>query len=163
MKKIELGQTITILANLGVIASLIFVGVQVRQEAAATRSATVLQLKDSWVQLNLVSATSVELADAFHSVGEQGWNGASYRDRAFLEGFYRTLFHNWSNAYYQYQNGTLDETQWEAYLREAGWNAENPVVRQIWSEWGQVYDDSFRSLMDDLIAEVELEASLSTD
>ncbi len=52
MKKIDLGQTIAIFANLGVIASLIFVGVQVQQGATATRSATVLQLKDSWVQLN---------------------------------------------------------------------------------------------------------------
>jgi hypothetical protein len=47
MKKIDLGQTIAILANVGVIASLIFVGVQVQQGATATRSATVLQLKDS--------------------------------------------------------------------------------------------------------------------
>ena len=36
MKKIDLGQTITVLANLGVIASLVFLGLQVRQEAAAS-------------------------------------------------------------------------------------------------------------------------------
>jgi hypothetical protein len=156
MKKIDFGQKITILANIGVIASLIFVGVQIRQEAAATRSATVLQLKDSWVQLNLVQATSVELADAFESVEERGWSGASYQDQIFLEGFFRTLLHNWSNAYYQYQNGTLDETQWGAYLREARWNAASPMVRQIWSEWNHVYDDSFRNLMDDLIAETSV-------
>lgn len=156
MKKIDFGQMITALANVGVIASLIFVGVQVRQQAAATRSATMLQLKDSWVQLNLASATSVELADAFQSVEEQGWSGASYADRFMLEGLYRTLFHNWSNAYYQYQNGTLDETQWRAYLREARWNAENPVVRQIWSDWNHVYDDRFRGLMDGLISDTSV-------
>ncbi len=95
MKKIDLGQTIAILANLGVVASLIFVGVQVQQGAIATRSATVLQLKDSWVQLNLAAATSVELAEAFRSVEMQGWDDADYVSKELVGGFYRTLIHNW--------------------------------------------------------------------
>ena len=159
MKKIDLGQTIAILANVGVIASLIFVGVQVQQGAIATRSATVLQLKDSWVQLNLASATSVELAEAFQSVETQGWNDADYVSKVLIASFYRTLFHIWSNAYYQYQNGTLEEEQWASYLREAEANAKNPAARQIWSDWNHVYDDSFRRLMDDLIAESNLESN----
>ncbi len=95
MKKIDLGQTIAILANLGVIASLLFVGVQVQQGATATRSATVLQLKDSWVQLNLAAATSVELAEAFRSVETQGWSDADYIAKELVGAFYRTLIHNW--------------------------------------------------------------------
>ena len=153
MKKIDLGQTIAILANLGVIASLIFVGVQVQQGALATRSATVLQLKDSWVQLNLASATSVELAEAFRSVETQGWNDADYIAKELVASFYRALFHNWSNAYYQYRNGTLDEDQWAPHLREAEASVQKPGMRDIWSGWGYVYDDPFRNLMDDLIAQ----------
>jgi len=38
----------------------------------ATRSATVLQLKGSWVQLNLALATSPELPNAFDIVEAQG-------------------------------------------------------------------------------------------
>jgi hypothetical protein len=152
-KKFDLGQIVAILANIGVIASLVFVGVQVQQGATATRSATVLQLKDAWVQLNLASATSVDLATAFQAINEKGWNGASFGEKELVTAFYRTLFHNWSNAYYQYQNETLDENQWGAYIREARWNVENPNVRLIWTEWNHVYDDSFRTLMDNLIAE----------
>jgi len=153
MKKIDLGQTIAIFANVGVIASLIFVGVQVQQGATATRSATVLQLKDSWVQLNLAAATSVELAEAFRSVETQGWNDADYIARNLVASFYRALLHNWSNAYYQYQNGTLDEEQWAPHLREAKASVKNAAMRELWSEWGYVYADSFRNLMDDLIAQ----------
>jgi len=158
MKKIELEQAIAIIANIGVIASLIFVGLQVQQEATASRSATVLQLKDSWVQLNLVAATSVELADAMEVMDTQGWNAASFQERTFVTGFFRTLFHNWSNAYYHYQNGTLDEIQWGAYLREAATALESPIIRQVWSEWNFVYDDSFRVLIDDLLTKVDMEA-----
>ncbi len=159
MKKIDLGQTIALLANVGVIASLIFVGVQVQQGAIATRSATVLQLKDSWVQLNLASATSVELAEAFQSVETQGWNDADYVSKVLIASFYRTLFHIWSNAYYQYQNGTLEDEQWASHLREAEAGVQNSAIRQVWSEWGYVYDDSFRNLMDDLIAQPAAESN----
>ncbi len=159
MKKIDLGQTIAILANLGVIASLIFVGVQVQQGALATRSATVLQLKDSWVQLNLASATSVELAEAFRSVDTQGWNDADYIAKNLVASFYRALFHNWSNAYYQYQNGTLEEEQWASHFREAEASVQNPAIRQVWSDWGYVYDNPFRILMDDLIAQTSAESN----
>ena len=153
MKKIDLGQTIAILANLGVVASLIFVGIQVQQGAAATWSATVLQLKDSWVQLNLASATSAELAEAFRLVETQGWDGADYSSKVLVASFYRTLFHIWSNAYYQFQNGTLDGEQWAPHLREAKNAIQTPSIRQVWSDWDFVYDDSFRNLMNDLIAQ----------
>ncbi len=88
------------LGTIGVIASLIFVGVQVQQGAAATRYATVLQLKDSWAQLNLATATSLELSMAYRKVAEQGWD-ADYHARDLVTSFYRTLMHNWSNAYFQ--------------------------------------------------------------
>ena len=157
MKKIEVGQILTLLANVGVIASLVFVGLQVRQEVVATRSATVLQLKDSWVQLNLASATSVALADAMHAVETQGWKEADYRARRLVTGFYRTLFHNWSNAYFQYNNGTLDESQWAPHWRETVGSADNPIARHVWSRWNHIYDDSFRDLMEGLIAESDLD------
>jgi len=153
MKKIDLGQTITILANLGVIASLVFLGMQVRQEAAASRAATFQQLKDSWVQTNLAEATSVDLANAFETAQTQGWEETSSVERRLLSGYIRTLFHNWSNAYYHYEDGTLDENQWESYVREMRSGMRNPLLLQVWSEWGFVFDDQFRELMNNILAE----------
>ncbi len=133
-----------------VVASLIFVGVQVQQGAAATRSATVLQLKDAWVQLNLAAATSRELAEAFETVEKDGWD-ADGQARDLVSSFFRALLHMWSNAYYQYQNGTLEEVQWLPYLREAKAKANDPNMRKVWADWEIVYDDRFRDLMNDLM------------
>jgi hypothetical protein len=157
MKKIDLGQTITILANTGVIASLIFLGMQVRLEAAASRAATFQQLKSSWVQANLAEATSVDLAKAFVSAETQGWDNTGPVERRLLSGYIRTLFHNWSNAYYHYEDGTLDENQWQASVREMRSGMSNPLLRQVWSEWGFVFDDRFGDLMKDVLAESEAE------
>jgi len=46
------------------VASLVFVGLEIRQGAAATRAATVLQLKENWVQLNLMQAANPGLIEA---------------------------------------------------------------------------------------------------
>lgn len=134
-----------------IVASLVFVGVQIRQEAAATRSAAVLQLKDAWIQLNLVQATSVELSEAFETARERGWD-AHQRSRDLIEGFYRTLFHNWSNAYYQYRIGTLEHEQWISHLREIEIAVRNDLIRIVWADWEYVFDDEFRRLMSETMA-----------
>jgi hypothetical protein len=95
----------------------------------------------------------MELAIAFESMEEQGWEGASYANRRLVSGHIRTLFHNWSNAYYQFRNGTLELEQWKAYEREARSAMANPRIRQVWSDWNQVYDDPFRELMNDVMAD----------
>jgi hypothetical protein len=146
--------TIEFMGTVGVIASLIFVGLQVQQGAIATRSATVLQLKDSWVQLNLAGATSPDLVKAFETVQKEGWGADSLAD-SMVGSFYRALIHNWSNAYYQYENGTLEESQWAPHLREMKVNASNQLLLKFWSEWSYIYDDHFQELMNDLISDAD--------
>ncbi|MDJ0655455.1 MAG: hypothetical protein QNJ40_14935 [Xanthomonadales bacterium] len=147
MKREQWNTLIEIVGFVGIVGSLLFVGLQIRQEAAATRSATVLQLKDAWVQVNLVQATSPELAEAFETVIRDGWD-ASFRARHHIEGFYRTMIHNWSNAHYQYRNGTLDDNQWLPHQREIQASKDNPLIRRVWEDWRHVFDDEFGVLMD---------------
>jgi len=159
MKKIELGEVVSTIANIGVIASLIFVGLQLRQESAATRSATVLQIKQSWVEINMELATSKELGDALARLEEAGWESLSIQDQLHITSFFRALFTNWSNAYYQFLIGTLEKELWLPHLREAESNARNPVVRQLWSDWAYLYDEPFQQLMETLIAQAKIEGN----
>lgn len=141
---------VDVLGHVAVVGSLIFVGVQVHQAAVVSRSATVLQLKDNWVQLNLAGATSPELIDAYDAVGAGGWESDA-RARGLVMAFERARLHNWSNAYYQYRNGTLEEDQWFPHLREIQHNAHNQILKKVWSEWDYAFDDEFRKLMDDTL------------
>ena len=146
---------IGLLGSLGVIASLIFVGLQLRQEAEATRSATVLQIKDAWVQLNLAEATSSELSLAFQDVSENGYDAASYENRSHVTGFYRALFHNQSNAYYQYRIGVLDEELWAPHYEELKTLAKRNVAVRIWKGNEHLYDQPFRALFGTLILQAQ--------
>ena len=139
---------------LAVVASLVFVGLEVRQGAAATRAATVLQLKDTWVQTNLATATSRELNDAFVAVEDN--LSPEPQAREMVRSFYRVLFHNWSNAYYQFLNGTLPEGQWLPHLREAEDFATRPFTWLMWDDIQIVYDDDFRALIDSIRLDAEV-------
>ena len=80
---------IEVVGVVGVIASLLFVGVQVQQSAEATRAATVLQLKDNWVQLNLTQMQSPEVLDAMALADTTAYEAIDYRTRVLLTAMYR--------------------------------------------------------------------------
>ena len=139
----------------GVVASLIFVGIQIQQTNEATRSATVLQLKDSWVQYNIAYATSPELNLAEQDVLTNGWDGANSQSRRLFVGSMRTLFHIWSNAYFQYKNGTLDTAQWTPIHREIVDAMQYEGVRHAWEETRFLYEDEFQIIVDNEIVQIE--------
>jgi len=60
----KLNDWIQIAGIFALVASLIFVGIEVRQNSIATRSATNAAVKDGFRELNLVIASSPELARA---------------------------------------------------------------------------------------------------
>ena len=108
-----------IFAAAGVMVSLIFVGLQIRQNTRATKATAAFEATNSVASLN-----------------EQIW--ANYSDDRMLEGletfdpakrwedfprgvqhrmiiFNRALFQKYEGAYYLYRYGGLDEELWEAW------------------------------------------------
>jgi len=146
MKGKELRETVGLIA---VVAGLLFVGMEVRQNAEATRAATVLQIKEGWLDTNLSTATSRDLQNAFLVV-ETDSLGADPGSLDMVRSFHRVLLHNWSNAYWQYRNGALPEEQWLPHQREMADRASDPLTWWMWNDIQRLYDDRFRSLMDSL-------------
>ena len=149
MNEKSLAETVGLFA---VVASLVFVGMEVRQAAIETRSSTVLQIKDSWVQFNLAMLENQELFDSMQIVIS---NGRESKPKAtfIVDAWLRALFHNWSNAYFHYKNGTLDEVQWMAHARDAKVGVQDKYVHEFWAEWRHVFDDDFAKFIDNAIAE----------
>ncbi len=70
MDSVRLNDWIQALGIFAVVASLVFVGIEVRQNSVATRSATNAAVKDSFSELNLAIASSPELARAMVTLAE---------------------------------------------------------------------------------------------
>ena len=124
MDSAKLNEWIQVVGIFALVASLIFVGIEVRQNSIATRSATNAAVKDAFRELNLVIASSPELAKAAATNAENP-DDAPPEDQLQMLGMWRALFHIWSNVHRQHLNGTLDPILYDAVVQEVSMYAGN--------------------------------------
>ena len=142
MKKIDLGRTISILANLGVIAGLVFLALEVRTNTATNRISMYQASSANWMQINRDMATDEELValllKAFASEmldsGEQFQFNAWMRQQLTHGAFVRRLF----------ESGLYSEAEFKqefTWIRDL---AGNPAFRRSVE---QVPSSVFRDLI----------------
>lgn len=149
----------------GVIASMIFVGMEIRQNSIATRAATDAAVADGFRELNLVVASSPELARALAANADNPAE-APAEDQILILGLYRALFHTWSNAHRQHLNGTIDPNIFQAVMQEiSAYAGEVPDGADIddierrqrtglwaWNSERFVFNPDFQILVDSVLA-----------
>ena len=134
-----------------VVVSLIYLSIQIRQNTKASKAATVQDMTNKWVQINLWSAESPErrfkMTDLDPSSAE------------FLQGLalYRALFHQWANNLYQFNNGVLDEASFKPTIAEIQHILSVPQRRNsfsvAWMAAKHIYHEDFQNLFESLLAE----------
>lgn len=117
MKRWSARNVAEVFGILGVIGSLVFVGGELRQNAIATRAATNAEVSSAFVEINLMVASSPELAQAFAEHADDP-SAAPREAQMLMIGSWRALFHIWSNAHRQHLNGTLDPAIYESVVKE---------------------------------------------
>jgi hypothetical protein len=148
----------------GVIGSLIFVGLEVRQTSVATRAATNATVAGAGLELNLAIASSPDLARAMVAVGEEP-EAASPSDRISVLGLWRAQFHQWSNIHRQWLNETLDRVLYESMVEDVSTysmkaNTDLPAdqlerrqrtMQWAWESEKRVFNREFRDFVDTII------------
>lgn len=148
----------------GVIGSLIFVGGELRQNAIATRAATNADVAVGFLELNLMFASSPELARAFATYADDP-AAAPQEAQIQMLGSWRALFHIWSNAHRQHLNGTLDPAIYESVIQEistyavAATDAQlNPdlarrrnLMNWAWESERFIYNTDFQRFVDGIL------------
>lgn len=148
----------------GVIASLVFVGVEIRQNSVATRAATDAAVADGFRELNLVVASSPELVRALAANADDP-AGAPGDEQIMIIALYRALFHVWSNVHRQHLNGTIDPHIYLAVLQEISTYAgQDPaadeiddierrqrMARWVWESERFVFNPDFRIFVDSIL------------
>lgn len=114
--------TLEQLANLGefisaiaVIASLIYLAVQIRQNTKSVRSATLLSNTEIWSNLLLKMADTENIRAYMYGMS----GNEDIRPKEFAQFLLqcRVLFVSFENQYYQFCNGALDEETYKGYER----------------------------------------------
>jgi hypothetical protein len=108
----KLNDWLQVIGLFGVIASLIFVGLQMKQDreialsdAYQARTATAIDFQASVV-------SSPELLDAQLRVQANGFENVSARDRILYTTYVRMGLNIYENVYFQYMNGFIDDEHW---------------------------------------------------
>ncbi len=160
MKKIDLGQILGILANVGVIAGIVFLAVEIRQntesldESRRLAAANAYQARAfAFGSQTLANAHSPEMVEAivsFQAAGGQSQPSAalaalSPQDRQRIRWFYLAQLALRDNNYYQYRNGYLDEGRYE--------NIDAPLMKNeslIWEALGYIQTPAMEEEIDRL-------------
>jgi hypothetical protein len=150
MKKIEFGQTIQILANIGVIAGIVFLAVELDQNNAQMTAQTRNNVAQSVID-NIQMGMEPRLVTATLKL-ERGEPLTAEED--FLMGqLANATLRLWENTFYQYRVGLFDEEEIEADMVVWRELMQEDAFTDHWRERRSTYSRQFRDVIDNLIRE----------
>lgn len=149
MKKFDFGQATNTLANLGVIAGIVFLAVQINQSNRLARAQMRNDISQSLA--DAVFANSAAEVVEFQLKVEEGPDNASRSERRRYARIVNSMFRRFENTHYQYRIGLFDDTEFE--VERAAWREylNSSVVQQIWCVNRHLYSAEFRADFDSLL------------
>ena len=155
MKKIQLSKLARlaeIAAAIGVIISLIFIGLQLRSNTEATEAATRAAINQNDVDFLSLSIDSSVLAKAMAKA--QRGEELSALEESQLVHLELVNFVSFEHSFYQYRKGLLEEPEWLRHrnLIEIGMK-HWPHSRTMWERSRGVFTPEFQQLVDSLVSE----------
>ncbi|MEN8182124.1 MAG: hypothetical protein ABFS46_06270 [Myxococcota bacterium] len=138
----------------GVIASLVYLGVQIRSNTRAAKVAAYQQTVTSSRDFNLALLANSELFEAM--IRRWGLTDQEEIDKTREGLFFEAAMQNWESQLYQHEQGMLDDGMWE--VRRA--RIRNTVVRnRNFSDWWSKanrtqFTPRLQELIDELVASI---------
>lgn len=156
MKKVDVGQMVQIIANVGVIGGIILLAFEVSQNSDALRLQAAQSNLNTFYALDLLiaegGAEDQSLARLLVSPAE----GRSVSDRFRYERFADSVISSWQNNFYLNEQGVLADDLWEAQSRS---NADllrgESDLLDYWESNRSYYTVSFNSFLEDMLLDSE--------
>lgn len=137
----ELTETLGVL---GVIGSLIFVALEIRQNTNAVRSSAIQAISEQSFEISMRVAESTELRAIQRAADSGDELTADQRDQLFA--LYSALMRIQQNRFQQLQLGVLDEeTLFQVGGRGRGYRS--PFFREYWAERESTYPTEFQEFV----------------
>ncbi len=145
IKKIDLGQSLTILANLGVIAGIVFLGYELRQNQVVVQAQTRNEITRMFVDTERadISGEMIEIIIRKEN-GEELSAADEARTRIWAD-IWLTLFENLD---YHRREGLYQQEEYEAQYRELeSWINSTDSFREQFCEYRFEYTVSFQNVI----------------
>ena len=135
-----------IIAALGVIASLFYLAMQIRQNTRSQRSVVVDSLTSSMIVLLQPQADPTVMRG--FAAALEDWHGAREEDRMRAIVLLFTTFKLFENAWFQQRQGTLQREQWEGWDRHIRVYYHRPGVQVWWADRRAMFAPGFRDYVE---------------
>ena len=152
MQSSKLNEWLQLAASIGVILSLIFVGLEI-QQSRQIAIADVFQQKSALaVQVQQGSYTTENYGVAFRKLanGEE----LSANEKGLLGFAQNPWFQYWENNHFQYEMGLLPEAAWQASRRSIATRFQRPIFQEWWESDRLFWRESFTKEVDKILEEV---------
>ena len=158
MNTAKLNDWLQVVGLFGVIASLVFVGLQMKQDREIALSAATQARTETTIQNILGNASNPILATALDKIEAGETESLLLSERNALQLSYQASLYNLENSHYQYTNGFISEEKWVA-SREALKSLLRPsyAARLVYESNPASWRESFQQVVDELIREIDSE------
>ena len=150
MKKIDLGQTIGIIANVGVLAGLLLLAFELNQNRDLVQAQARHEVSQGVIDQFFGAASDGEFSELIRkgTSGDLESDAERFRYGMFL----LARFRYWEDVHYQYRMGLFDETEFSA--TKVGWGRllRYGATQDYWRTFRSDYSPEFVAEIDGIVA-----------
>jgi hypothetical protein len=146
----DLGNIGEFLGAIGVIASLVYLAIQIRQNTRSIRSATYQSSTRDIVQLSDQMSQDPELTRIWFE-GLRGFDSMSQDDRRRFAAYMMGAYRRYESMLYQTQQGLLEQEWWEGVGNNLEDMTLQPGTQAWWTEASHLFRPEFQQFVDGII------------
>ena len=166
MKKTNFGQIVTILANIGVLAGIVFVAYEIRQSNRIALGTTSYELNRNWMDLNEIYITNPDVIDLVIALSDENFAPKDARQREQAEAYARRLLNHWFAVEEARDNGIASDAFYQIGVEDVMAIIEKrPGMLTIFEKISAQYDMSEYEILEPLLTAIQerrTEAEAST-
>jgi hypothetical protein len=152
----RLNDWLQIVGLFGVIGSLIFVGLQLRQTQAIAFSETYYNRAATSIDMNVGVLGSPEALSGISKIYRNEFEELTMPEAVALEYMIANSFTTFENNHLQYQAGFLSQEHWDKNLKELNCTLTVPLFREVATGW--TFRDSFAAVIADALQRISADA-----
>ncbi|HPE73915.1 MAG TPA: hypothetical protein PK018_17385 [Candidatus Competibacter sp.] len=144
---------LAVIANLSVLAGIVFVAIELRQNTTAIEAQTRDSIADKQMNYYGMLATNPELASVVVTATSQGMDSLDPVQQRMWIGFASVVFTEWENSQYQYQLGLFSTDEFDGRIANMRKMMATPGFRAAWKNERLKFSSNFQSLIDPMTAD----------
>ena len=139
---------VQMIANLAVIASLVFVVLQVRMGVRMLRDAATRNHTDKVQSVSRMLSENPQLCDLWARGSKAGLEGLSDAERVQFVNFYTHVLRVWEELYLQYRSGVMDNALWAANMTILRDTHQMHGAQEAWAVRRHLFTQAFQDFYD---------------